>query len=486
MQFKGRTVLGFIIVTMLASVLVTLVVADKLLEGSATSPATSVASAAENKANHLTKEELEKLNTVLSIVETNYVSTVKREDLIDGAVSGIMASLNDPYSVYMKKSTASQFSSSIEGSFSGIGAEVSLNNGFLTVVSPIKGSPAERGGLLPKDIILSVNGESLMNLTLQEAVSKLRGEKGTKATLEVRREGVSDPISIVLIRDDIDIETVYSEINNDGIGVITITQFSMNTAERFKEELASLEAKKLKGLVIDVRNNPGGVLQGVTEIAQLMIDEGKVVVQVEGRDGKREKTYAKGGEQKDYPIAVLTNSGSASASEILAGALKESAGATVIGEQTYGKGTVQVSYGQALKDGSLIKMTVAKWLTPNGNWIDHEGVAPNIEVKPADVYSVARIHLEDELMRGELEGNIKSMQVMLKALGYTVDRQDGYFSDATEAALKAFQNKEGLKQSGILDEATVTKLHDRTIEYISNPLNDVQLQKAIKVVAGKK
>ena len=486
MQFKGRTVLGFVLVTMFASILVTLMVADKLLEGSTTSPATSIVSAAESKNKHLTKEELDKLNTVLSIVESNYVSSVKREDLIDGAVSGIMNSLNDPYSVYMKKSAASQFSSSIEGSFSGIGAEVSLNNGYLTVVSPIKGSPAERGGLLPKDIILSVNGESLLDLTLEDAVSKLRGEKGTKATLEVRREGINDPISIVLIRDDIDIETVYADIDKDGIGIITITQFSMNTAERFKEELAALEAQNLKGLVIDVRNNPGGVLHGVIEIAQLMIEDGKVVVQVEGKDGKREKTYAKGGEQKAYPIAVVTNSGSASASEILAGALKESAGATVVGEQTYGKGTVQVSYGEALKDGSLIKMTVAKWLTPNGNSIDHEGVKPTVLVEPAEVYSVARIHLKEELMRGELEDNIKSMQVMLSALGYDVDRKDGYFSDATEKALRAFQQAEGLKQTGKLDEETVAKLHGRTIEHISNPLHDIQLQKAINIVAGNK
>ena len=484
MQFKGRTVFAFVVMTIVASVFVTMIVTDKL-EGNPVVASTSYVSAATDAKSQLTADELERINTVIKLVETKYVSDIERDELVNGAISGIMNALGDPYSVYMEKSIASQFSQSIEGSFSGIGAEVSSENGQTVVVSPIKGSPAERGGLLAKDIIISVNGDSLAGLTLQEAVNLIRGEKGSKAKLEVLRAGNSEPITVVLIRDDIDIETVYSTIDKQGIGTIEITQFSMHTAERFAAELTALEQKGLKGLVIDVRNNPGGVLQGVVEIAQLMMKEGSVVVQVEDRAGKKEKTFAKGGKQKDYPIVVLTNGGSASASEILAGALQEAAGATVLGQQTYGKGTVQVSFNEALSDGGLIKLTIAKWLTPKGNWINQKGVTPDIVVEPQAVYSVARLNLTDDLKADQWSEQVRSLQVMLEALGYKVDRTDGYFSEQTKAAVGAFQKEQKLLDTGIVDSETATKLETKVIEYIRDAQHDVQLQKALDHVGRK-
>lgn len=484
MRFKGRTVLAFVMLSIVASVAVTIVVTDKL-NPSPVAANSSIVSAARDSSNQLTEDELNRINSVIDIVESKYVTQVERNELIDGAITGILNALDDPYSVYMEKEIADQFSQSIEGSFSGIGAEVTVENGQIVVVSPIKGSPAEKGGLLSKDIILSVNGDSLSGLTLQEAVNKIRGEKGSKAKLEVVRSGNSDPLSIVLIRDDIDIETVYSSIDDQGIGLIEITQFSMHTAERFAEELASLEGKGMKGLVIDVRNNPGGVLQGVVEIAQLMMKEGSVVVQVEDRDGKKEKTYATGGEQKDYPIVVLTNGGSASASEILAGALQEGAGATVLGQQTYGKGTVQVSFNERSEAGGLIKLTIAKWLTPNGNWINKTGVTPDIVVEPADVYSVARLNLTEDLKYDAWSEQIRSLQVMLQALGYDIDRTDGYFSKKTETAVLSFQKDHKLKQTGVVNTDTATKLEEEVISYIRDASHDVQLQKALHE-AGRK
>ncbi|MCM3635926.1 S41 family peptidase [Paenibacillus camelliae] len=487
MQVKGRTVAMLVTLSVFATILVTMFVTDKLEEVVPVAASTSVASAATDQGTKMTEAELKQLNTVLDLLQTNYVTEIDREKLIDGAISGMMNALDDPYSVYMEAEVANRFSQSIEGSFSGIGAEVSLENGQVVVVSPIKGSPAERGGLLAKDIILSVNGESLAGLTLQEAVELIRGEKGTKAKLEVMRSGHSDAITVVLIRDDIDIETVYSDIDEQGIGLIEITQFSQNTSERFAEELAALEEKGLKGLVIDVRNNPGGVLQDVVEIAQLMMKEGTVVVQVEGRSGKRDKTYATGGEQKKYPIAVLTNGGSASASEILAGALQEGAGATVVGEQTYGKGTVQVSYNQLFDDGGLIKMTIAKWLTPKGNWINETGVTPNIVVEPPLVYSIARLNLNDdeELKEDQLSEKIRSAQIMLDTLGYSVDREDGYFSKKTSEAVRKFQKDHSLSSTGVINKQTSAKLEEKIIAFIRDKANDPQLQKAIEI-AGRK
>lgn len=484
MQVRGRAVAAIVMLSVLASVIVTIFVTDKL-EEVPVAASTSVAAAAD-RGTQLTDDELKQLNTVLDLLQTQYVTEVDRDELIDGAISGMMNALNDPYSVYMEAEVASKFSQSIEGSFSGIGAEVALENGQIVVVSPIKGSPAERGGLLAKDIILSVNGESLTGLTLQEAVNLIRGEKGTKAKLEVMRAGNSEPIAVVLIRDDIDIETVYSRIDENGVGVIEITQFSLNTAERFTEELAALEDKGIKGLVIDVRNNPGGVLQDVVAIAQLMMEQGKVVVQVEDRSGKRDKTFAEGGEKKDYPIVVVTNGGSASASEILAGALQEAAGATVVGEQTYGKGTVQVSFNQLFDDGGLIKMTIAKWLTPNGNWINEKGVTPNVIVEPPAIYSVARLNLTEELKEDQLSEKIRSVQIMLEALGYEVDRTDGYFSANTAEAVRKFQRDHGLNSTGIVDTTTASKLEEKVIAFIRDDANDPQMQKALEIAAGKK
>lgn len=488
MYFKGRTVIAFVMLTMLASVLVTLTVADTLIQpeeranGSAVAAA---AAAADSGKYRLRTEELAKLNAVLELIETKFYEDVERKELVDGAVSGMMGALDDPYSVYMEQEVARHFSESIEGSFTGIGAEVTTESGKIIVVSPIKGSPAERSGLLAKDVLISVNGVSLDGLSLQEAVAKIRGPKGTKAKIVVKRSGFAEPIQLVLIRDNIDVETVHSTLRPDGVGVIEIRQFSLNTAKRFKEELERLEEQGIKGLVLDVRNNPGGVLPVVIEISQLMMKEGSTVVQVEDRDGNREKTLAKGGELKPYPIAVLTNKGSASASEILAGALQEAAGAKVIGEQSFGKGTVQVSYNKALGDGSLVKMTIAKWLTPKGNWIHKKGITPNRIVEPPDMYTVARMNLQKTLKPDSLSEQVRSAQIMLHGLGYEPKREDGYFGAETVDAVRKFQTDRGLAVTGEVDGKTAAALEQAVIQWIQNKENDTQLLEAVKAVSRK-
>lgn len=490
MQFKGRSVFLVVIITMLASVLITLMLTDRLMQLSEPKPAVAAA-ASPGKSNYsLSSDELTKLNAVMELIETKYYAKVEREDVFNGAISGMMAALNDPYSVYMEENVAKHFSESIEGSFTGIGAEVTMENSRVVVVSPIKGSPAEKSGLLAKDIIVSVNGEALEGLSLQEAVSKIRGPKGSKAKLSVQRSGLSEPIQLVLVRDDIDIETVYAELQPNGIGVIEIRQFSMHTGERFAEELTKLESQGLKGLVIDVRNNPGGVLPVVVDIAQHMMKPDEIVVQVEDRDGNREQTRAEGGELKPYPISVLINKGSASASEILAGALQESSGAYVMGEQSFGKGTVQVSYNKALGDGSLLKMTIAKWLTPKGNWIHEKGIQPNKAIAPPELYTVARIAYKLPLAKDTISEQNRSAQIMLNGLGFETGRADGYFDDKTEQAVIQFQKKHGLKASGIIDVNTTATLEKSVIAWIQDKNNDQQLQAAFDWIeqtrAGKK
>ncbi|MFD0714985.1 S41 family peptidase [Paenibacillus sp. GCM10027626] len=483
MQFKGKTVIAFVLVTMVASVLVTLTVADRLValdSGGAAGKLVSGASAQHS----LSKKEMEKMNAVLQLIETKYFREVDRSKVMDGAIAGMMSALNDPYSVYMEETTARQFSESIEGSFTGIGAEVALQDGRVTVVAPIKGSPAEQAGVLAKDVLLSVNGESLDGLSLNEAVAKIRGPKGTKVKLTIQRAGISEPVHLVLVRDDIDYETVYAEMRNDGIGVIEIRQFSLNTGERFNEELERLEKQGMKGLVIDVRNNPGGVLPVVVSVAQPFVAEGKPIVQVEDRSGKREKTLSKG-KGKNYPVTVLMNKGSASASEVLAGALKEAGSAVLVGETSFGKGTVQVSYDKALGDGSLVKMTIAKWLTPDGNWINETGIKPDVEVLPPEYYTVARMSKGKTLVRDTISEDTRSLQIMLSALGYKVDRKDGYFSSTTEESVRSFQKKENLPVTGKVDKKTAEKVEETLIMYIRDHANDEQLNKAVEVTKEK-
>ncbi|MBH5320652.1 S41 family peptidase [Paenibacillus sp. GSMTC-2017] len=473
--------------TMIASVLVTMTLADQWIKDDERGPVSSVVSAAADDGNGkgLNTDELSKLNAVVQLIEANYYEDVEREDLLDGAVSGMMGALGDPYSVYMEKDVAQHFSESIEGSFTGIGAEVTTENGKVIIVAPIKGSPAERSGLLSKDVLISVNGQSLDGLSLQEAVAKIRGPKGTKAKIVVQRNGFTEPIQLVLIRDDIDVETVYGTLRPDGVGIIEIRQFSLNTAKRFKEELIKLEGQGMKGLVLDVRNNPGGVLPVVVDISELMMKEGSTVVQTENRKGVREKLVAKGGEQKSYPIAVLTNKGSASASEILAGALQEEAGATVIGEKSFGKGTVQVSFNKQLGDGSVVKMTIAKWLTPKGNWIHKEGITPNQLVEPPDLYTVARLTLKETLKPDSLSEQVRSAQIMLHGLGYEPKREDGYYGTETVEAVQKFQAENGLPTTGEIDAKTAQTLEKSVVKWIQNKENDLQLHEAIKFVGRK-
>lgn len=427
------------------------------------------------------KEGIKKIETAMKLVKENYVEGADEQKLVDGAIDGMMNALGDPFSSYMGPEVAQQFSEQIEGSFTGIGAEVSMENGNVTVVSPIKGSPAEKAGIKPKDILLSVNGESFEGLSLNEAVAKIRGPKGTEAKIKVKRAGSAATLEYTIVRDDIALESIYARMEEGKIGVIEITEFSQNTADRFKQELANLEKQGMKGLVIDVRNNPGGVLDKVVDISQQFVPKGKAIVQVEDKNKQREKQLSQG-KGKNYPVAVITNKGSASASEILAGALQESADALLIGETTYGKGTVQTAFEREFGDGSLLKVTIAKWLTPDGEWIHKKGIEPDIAVAQPDYFSVAPINKEKTFKYDMLGDDIKSAQTMLQGLGYDPGRTDGYFSKATENALKKFQADKKLTDNGVLDAKTAEALEASLVERIRDPKNDNQMKRAIEEI----
>lgn len=426
---------------------------------------------------------LEKFGKAYHIISENYVEDVEGQKLLEGAIQGMLETLNDPYSVYMDQATAKQFMDSLDSHFQGIGAEVSMTNGRVTIVAPFRNSPAEKAGLRPNDQILKIDGEGIEGLSLYEAVLKIRGEKGTVVNLTIERPGVTDPIDFAVTRDDIPIETIRTSlIERDGqkIALIEITSFSEGTAKDFSNALTEFESQGISGLIIDVRGNPGGYLRSVQEIGHLLVPGGKPIVQIENRNGDRERYLSSLKEEKDYPIITLINKGSASASEILAAALKEAGGHDVVGETTFGKGTVQ----QALQmgDGSEIKLTLYRWLTSAGNNINEVGVDPTVPVLQPDFFYASPINVEEPLKYDMMNEQIKNAQVMLKGLGLEPGRVDGYFGTQTEKAVIAFQRTNDLEATGEIDAKTAEALQNRIIEEVRKKENDRQLNTAIELI----
>lgn len=429
--------------------------------------------------------EFKKLVEAYSIIKGSFYDKESLDPnlLVEGAINGMIDVLKDPYTSYMDAEEMAQFEESLGSSFEGIGTEVMMQNNRVTVVSPFKDSPAEKAGLKPNDQIITVDGENIEGMDLHEAVKKIRGPKGTKVKLGILRPGLTEPITIVVTRDTIPLESVYSQafdVNGVKIGKIQISSFSENTAERFFEEFNSLKREGIKGLVIDVRGNPGGYLEAVVGIAEELVPHKGIILQVEDREGKRVK-YKSENEGDGFPIAVLIDEGSASASEILAAALK-SAGYPLVGKTTFGKGTVQVP--KNLKDGGSIKITIAKWLTPEGNWIHEKGVEPTLEVSQPDYFHATPILIEDKTLKRDMNSiEIQNLQKILAGLGYSLNRNDGYFDSSTENAVRSFQKKNGLAVTGVVDVKTATLLQDKLIEKIRDPQNDLQLQTALKLLA---
>ncbi|RIW39014.1 PDZ domain-containing protein [Bacillus salacetis] len=425
-------------------------------------------------------DRLHKVEVAYDLIADKYVEEVDKGDLVEGAIQGMLETLGDPYSVYMDAKTASQFNDSLGSSFEGIGAEVTVMDGKLLIVAPFKNSPAEKAGLRPNDQILKVDGENITGLDLYEATLKIRGEKGSSVELEIMREGLSDSIKVSVKRDEIPLETVHSDVKNENgkhYGVIEVSSFSENTSKDFKKQLAELEKQELAGLVIDVRGNPGGLLSSVNEMLAELVTEEKPYVQVQERNGDTLKYFSENKEKKPYPITVLVDEGSASASEILAGALKEAGGYPLIGTKTFGKGTVQQPY--PMGDGSNIKLTMFKWLTPKGNWIHKKGIQPDIMVKqPAYFYSHP-LETEKPLEAEMNNEQVANAQQMLEGLGYSPGRTDGYYNKKTEAAVRSFQQKHDLGTTGKIDSETAAKLQEEIYIAVKDEKNDVQLKAAL-------
>jgi carboxyl-terminal processing protease len=326
-----------------------------------------------------TYEQLKLFASVLDLVERNYVEEVSPQKLIYGAINGMLTSL-DPHSSFMKPDDFKELQVETKGKFTGIGIEITIKDGVLTVVSPIEGTPAYKAGIQANDKILKINGKSTKNMSLLDAVKLLRGPKGTEVTISIFRSGWNELKDIKLIRDVIPIRSVKSKLLEPGFGYVRISNFQRNTTDELEKALDGLEKKdKLRGLVLDLRNNPGGLLDQAVKVADEFLDSG-LIVYTDGRieDQKMKFTARPNGHEYDFPIVVMVNGGSASASEIVAGALQDHHRAVILGTQTFGKGSVQTII--PLEDGAAVRLTTALYYTPSGRSIQAKGITPDIIV----------------------------------------------------------------------------------------------------------
>jgi len=332
----------------------------------------------------ITDFDLEVLDEVYDLIEEDYVdeNSLKEPDVAYGLAKGLLSSLDDPYSLFMTPKENKDFQDSLGGKLEGIGAELTLKDELLTVVSPLKNSPASKVGLMPEDIIIKINGETTEGFSLEEAVAKIRGEKGTEVNLTIFRKKSDDSseLEFKIVRDAITIESVTWEIKENQIAYISLNQFGENTTKEFNNAVNEILLQEVKGVVLDLRFNGGGFLEGAVDIVSAFIQDGNVVT-VKKRDSLGNETLEVSGDVKleNMPLVVLINKGSASASEIVAGAIQDHKRGLILGEQSFGKGTVQEV--MPLQDGSSVRLTIAKWFTPNGINISETGIMPDQEVE---------------------------------------------------------------------------------------------------------
>ena len=350
-------------------------------------------------------KNIEIFSEVLRKIEKNYVDETVPKELIYGAIKGLVGTL-DPHSFFMSPDEYKELMIETKGSFTGVGIELTIRGKVLTVVSPIEGTPAFEAGIKAGDKIIMIEDKSTEDTSIMEAVKLIRGPKGSKVKLTIRRSGVEKPIEFVITRDVIPIRSVRSSFLPSDIGYIRISNFQSDTGQELSKTLEDLENKrKLRGLVLDLRNNPGGLLSQAVEVADEFLDSG-LIVSIKGRDDKEEKSIAhKDKKPRKYPMVVLVNGGSASAAEIVAGALQDNKKALILGTATFGKGSVQTLY--PLSDGSGLRLTTALYFTPKGRSIQAEGIKPDMEVVFVPPQEEVTEKKPQILRERDLEGHIE-------------------------------------------------------------------------------
>jgi len=405
-----------------------------------------------------TYEELKTFSEVLTQVQKSYVDETKVKDLVQGAIRGMLSTL-DPHSAYMTPEMYKEMQVETKGEFGGVGIQIGVKENRLAVIAPIEGTPAYRAGIKSGDFITKVNDETTKDLTLMDAVQKMRGPKGSKINLTIQRDGTPDPLQFTLVRDTIKIESVKSKVL-DNIGYVRLTQFQESTGRDLSKVLKQFKEQKLQSTILDLRNNPGGLLTASVEVSEQFLPGGKLVVYTKGRESKKDEWIAKGKDQMDdSPMIILVNEGSASASEIVAGALQDYGRAVIVGTTSFGKGSVQTIL--PLGDGSGLRLTTAKYYTPKGRSIQSTGITPDIVVKPQLPATVAKA---GETKPSEKEGEPKQVKPTV------VPGKD-------QPAQNGKGQEEGTPKNGTMPQLPPVEVSgDPSLE------QDVQLQKAVEML----
>lgn len=416
------------------------------------------------------------------------------ETLVEGAIRGMAEAIGDPYSTYYTKEEAEQHRLSLAEERVGVGIEVMYTGNRFVVVSPMRDSPAERAGIRPYDELIQIGEERLENHTMADLLGLLKGEAGTEVTIVVYRPSTDRHLQMTLKRMPIKNDTVTSKVvqqHSTKLGVVSISMFGEKTAEEWYAETRKLLQQQVNGIVIDVRDNPGGYLHSVAALASTVTTKGEIFAYMQDAEGA---LHALKTEQKDIdkhyiktmqqiPLVLLQNEGSASASEVLSGALKSWGRATVIGVTSFGKGTVQDSW--ELTNGGELKLTTNKWLTPSREWIHKKGIKADIEAVQNELFLLAIRPLHGEFVKGQISEEVAYVQKVLEKLGYMVNRTDGYFDVSTEEAIVQYRKAQGLPNSKKLDTVFFTKLYDNIVSYKEDMANDHQLQMGLSVLTHK-
>jgi len=329
-----------------------------------------------------TEVDVSLLWDVWNKLENKYIGVLDHQKMIYGAAKGLVESLGDPYTVFFQPVDTKTFKDDISGSFEGVGMEITVKEGSLIVVAPLDGTPAKRAGILPGDEIVKIEDIFTQDISVNEAVKMIKGERGTQVNLSILRKGWVEPRIFSIIRDKIVLPSVEIEFLDNDIATIKLYQFTTGVTDEFQKKIGALLDSNTKKIILDLRNNPGGLLTQAQNIAGWFIEKGDIVtIEDSGEEKEREEYLALGNEALiDYPIVILINGGSASGAEILAAALRENRNdVKLLGEKSFGKGSVQDPVD--LRGGSLLKITIAHWLTPDGNLIDNKGLIPDIEVE---------------------------------------------------------------------------------------------------------
>jgi carboxyl-terminal processing protease len=411
-------------------------------------------------------ESIELFTDVMAIVKKSYVEEVDTKKLIYGAINGMLASL-DPHSSFMPPDSYKEMKIDTKGAFGGLGIEISIKDGVLTVISPIEDTPAFKAGIKAGDQIFKIDDKFTKDLNINDAVKRMRGQKGTKVILTIMREGFEKPQDFPLVRDVIQVKSVRSYLLEDGFAYIRIAQFQEKTDEdlgRFLKSLKEENKGELKGLILDMRNDPGGLLDQAVRVAEHFVDEGQMIVYTEGREkeSKMQFTAKKGSKEPKYPIVVLINGGSASASEIVAGALQDHKRAIVMGTQSFGKGSVQTII--PLSDESGLRLTTARYFTPKGRSIQAKGITPDIVVE--------RLELPKEPV-----GKKDSMHLREKDL-------ENHFEVENKGAAKDVKKEE--KKDDKKDKPVDPKLETLKNDYqVMRALDLLKGWEILKVMGGK-